>query len=310
MPIIRQICGGAARTGLLGTAVPSPRLRPQLQVPQEYHEQRQDEDDGASQVGVLVWPELVLRAVNELKRHFLLWRAPDAAQTPGHRRGRADAGVEPRKVQQTAPGSPAASPGPRPTRTGPSAGPRGPAAASRSPGTPWLQTRAKKRHHVFLGERGLGLEPRVQGAGVAPELRLPPSAHGDSPHRAMKIAKSTVPSLSKRCVSWGEGCTGLGAAFRCPPCPQRGRVSPALQGRPSASPPPGRQAAGSKGAANLGKGAGVRELLVPTAMVAARAQKDVVGLTDLLAERGATTGLGAALPGPPHRARPPFPHPT
>lgn len=34
----------------------------------------------------------------------------------------------------------------------------------------------------------------------------------------------------------------------------------------------------------LGEGAGVRELLVPAAVVAARAQEDVVGLADLLAD--------------------------
>lgn len=159
---------------------------------------------------------------------------------------------------------------------------------------------------MFLGW-GWGWRHGRSGRTGPPKCSgCPPSAHGDSPHRAMKIAKSTVPSLSKRCVSWGEGRTRLGAALRCPPRPQRGSVSPTLQGQTLSFPSSGKTGwSGAPGAANLGKGAGVRELLVPTAVVAARAQEDVVGLTDLLAV-GARTGQVAAPPDGPIRARPPL----
>lgn len=48
----------------------------------EYHQERQEEDDGAPQVGVLVQPRLVVRAVDEPQSHFLLWKAPNSSQTP------------------------------------------------------------------------------------------------------------------------------------------------------------------------------------------------------------------------------------
>lgn len=74
MPIKKQICRGTVRAeGPRGP--PLPGLQPPTD-PQEYHEQRQDEDDGASQVGVLVLLELVVRVINELERHFLLVLIP------------------------------------------------------------------------------------------------------------------------------------------------------------------------------------------------------------------------------------------
>lgn len=66
----------------------------------------------------------------------------------------------------------------------------------------------------------------------------------DSPHSAMKMANSTVPSLSKRWVSWREGHVGLGRPSPPPPPGPR----PPLPREDLLGPPP---------RANLGVGAGV-----------------------------------------------------
>lgn len=107
--------------------------------------------------------------------------------------------------RQSLAGSPGStSPGPHPTRTGPSAAPLWLAAVSRSPGTLWLQ-QEPGGCHTCPGE-DLGW-PWISG--------WPPAALSHSPHRAMKIANTTVPSLSKRWVSCGEvGRRGWGR----PPC--------------------------------------------------------------------------------------------
>ena len=100
---------------------------------QQYHEQGQDENDGAAQVGVVMGLQLVVWAVDELKGHLFLGRSPDTPQIHGYRYG-------PRGTLET--GSLDADgpilPLPYPIRTSPSARPHGRAAASRSPETLWL----------------------------------------------------------------------------------------------------------------------------------------------------------------------------
>lgn len=49
---------------------------------QEYHQERQEKDDGAPQVGVLVQLRLVVWAAYEPQSHFLLWKAPNWPQMP------------------------------------------------------------------------------------------------------------------------------------------------------------------------------------------------------------------------------------
>lgn len=97
MPIMRQICRGQARE--VGGRVAAAQS-PAPHRPQEYHEQGQHEDDDASQVGVLVQLELVVRAVNELEGHFFLGRASDTSQTRdthlGHGTHALDTGHRPR----------------------------------------------------------------------------------------------------------------------------------------------------------------------------------------------------------------------
>lgn len=79
MPIIKQICKGLG-LGMKGrdSWVSSP-----YHSSQKYHEQGQDQDDGAAQVGMVVLFQLILRTVDELKGHLFLGRSPDMPQTQG-----------------------------------------------------------------------------------------------------------------------------------------------------------------------------------------------------------------------------------
>lgn len=52
---------------------------------QQYHEQGQDENDGAVQVGMVMGLQLVVWAVDELKGHLFLGRSPDTPQIHGYR---------------------------------------------------------------------------------------------------------------------------------------------------------------------------------------------------------------------------------
>lgn len=54
----------------------------------------------------------------------------------------------------------------------------------------------------------------------------------NSPHRAIKMANITVPSLSKRCVSWGEERKSFALSFLL--CLLVGKGEPASSGHPSA----------------------------------------------------------------------------
>lgn len=145
----------------------------------------------------------------------------------------------------------------------------------------------------------LGRRPGCWGQEWPWSSGCPPGAHSNSPHRAMKMANTTVPSLSKRWVSWGEGHAGL--VLSSPP------TSPsndAQLGKGGNKPGQPSRCMGGPGvtprAANLSKGAGVREALVPGAVVAARAHEDLVGFADLLAgSAGTAGGLSPKAPPPP-----------
>lgn len=230
-------------------------------------------------------PELVVRAVNELKCHFFLGMAPDTPQTrrvgsgaprtrgrgPGHGGGASATG---RGLRHGG--------GASGTREGPRARGRGLRHGGGAPGTGRgprhgthasdTGTHASGAAEAGVGSRGPGscralaaahlvLVPPVQvpvqdhtgplplpdlqehsgcsgarrvsraslgwvrggaqgaGAGWSRSSGWPPGARSDLPHRAMKMANSTVPSLSKRWVSWGEGA-GLGPASPlCAPRP-------------------------------------------------------------------------------------------
>lgn len=54
---------------------------------QKYHEQGQDQDNSAAQVGMTMFSQLVVRTVNEIKGHLFLGRSPGTCQTQGYRYG-------------------------------------------------------------------------------------------------------------------------------------------------------------------------------------------------------------------------------
>ena len=140
-----------------------------------------------------MWPELVIRAVNELKRHFLLWRERNARSGGGlpHRDTRVPRAVGAARGAGKSPARPAAHlvlvpPIQVPVQDHSGSLPlpdlqedRGWGGGGEGAGLGWWQ--------------GAGSGPGAQAAPPPPSQR--PS---DSPHRAMKMAKSTVPSLSKR----------------------------------------------------------------------------------------------------------------
>lgn len=154
----------------MGRLSPATSPAPPTTGSQKYHEQRQDEDDSASQVGVLVRPELVVRAVNELKCHFFLGMAPDTPQTrrvgsgaprtrgrgPGHGGGASATG----RGLRHAGGAPGTGEGPQARGGGPDTGrtlltrgpmPRGRQRQAWAPGAlaragPWLRLTWSSSH--------------------------------------------------------------------------------------------------------------------------------------------------------------------
>lgn len=83
MAIITQICEGLG----LDMKGRDSRVSSLYHRSQKYHEQGQDQDDGAVQVGMVVLFQLIVWTVDELKGHLFLGRSPDMPQTQGFRYG-------------------------------------------------------------------------------------------------------------------------------------------------------------------------------------------------------------------------------
>lgn len=164
--------------------------------------------------------QLVVRAVDELECHFLLGRAPDRPQTWTQAQTRGTGGRQPLRGPLAAPHLVLIPPVQVPVQHHTSSLP-----------LPDLQ-----EHRGCSGRRvslcpwhGPGVAAQGTGDRCGPGAQIAPTgALSDSPHRAMKMANSTVPSLSKRWVSCGEGQEGLEPAFSRPP--SAGTGHPALQG--------------------------------------------------------------------------------
>ena len=169
-------------------------------------------------------PGLVVRAGNEPQRHFLLWTAPDTPETwDPSPTGTAPHTWGPPQTQQTR-----VDPGPGHLAQ--------PHLVLVPPVQVPLQDHTGSLPLPQLQEHGGCSREKAEASRCVPAAcgaRLPPGCRGDSPHSAMNMANSTVPSLSKRWVSWGERRVGLGR----PSLPWEDPLGPPPRGRAAAVPP-------------------------------------------------------------------------